>query len=371
MKESVSRIVTAACITVFNAAVPMTFQSCNMLGPADGGGPGELRISFADSQEALTRSGFNLPDTSDFILSIMHSDGLPVYEGAYGDCPESLELPSGSYSVSVISEEFDKPAFSRPQFGDEQCVVVPSGGVACVNLVCTQMNSGVRLYIDPDFLTEYPEGVLIFKSSTGRLVYGYTEKRVAYFKPGDVSLVLNQGTSDQVLMTRTLKAREILELKVGVSTGGSSSVGSGTSGSMKIAVDTTRNWLVGDFVIGEDDSDGADVTRALTVADALDSIGSEDVWVSGYIVGGDLTSSSASYKKPFSSRTNLLLGPRSSTTDRASCVSVQLPSGELRDALNLVDNPHLLGRKVYLRGDIVEAYYGIPGIKNISAYELW
>jgi hypothetical protein len=49
---------------------------------------------------------------------------------------------------------------------------------------------------------------------------------------------------------------------------------------------------------------------------------------------------------------------------------VQLPSGDLRDVLNLVDNPGLLGTKVYLKGDIVEAYYGIPGIKNISEYRL-
>ena len=90
----------------------------------------------------------------------------------------------------------------------------------------------------------------------------------------------------------------------------------------------------------------------------------------GYIVGGDLTSSSASFSKPFSSRTNILLGPRSSTNEKSSCLSVQLPSGELREALNLVDNPEILGRKVCLRGDIVEAYYGIPGIKNISEYEL-
>ena len=65
-----------------------------------------------------------------------------------------------------------------------------------------------------------------------------------------------------------------------------------------------------------------------------------------------------------------MIGPRSSTDRKSECLSVQLPSGDIRDALNLVDNPHLLGRKVCLRGDIVEAYYGIPGIKNISEYEL-
>ena len=49
---------------------------------------------------------------------------------------------------------------------------------------------------------------------------------------------------------------------------------------------------------------------------------------------------------------------------------MQLPSGSLRDELNLVDNPQQLRRKIYLRGDIVDAYFGIPGIKNISEYIL-
>ena len=40
----------------------------------------------------------------------------------------------------------------------------------------------------------------------------------------------------------------------------------------------------------------------------------------------------------------------------------------MRDALNLVDHPGLLGKKVYLKGDLQEAYYGIPGIKNLTEY---
>ena len=366
MKRSVTLCGSKSVAVLFLTVLSVLLPSCNLLAPVEAGGLGELRVSFARNQETLTRSGFNIPDTSDFILNVKDSDGKSVYEGLYGACPESLSLPSGSYTVSVISEEFEKPAFSRPQFGDEQCVVVPSGGSINVRLVCSQTNAGIRLVVDPGFLFSYPDGVLILKSSTGRIVYGYSEKRVAYFKPGDVSLVLNQGTTDQVLMTRTLSAKEILELKVGVSGESQSS-----AGSMSVVVDTTRTWLKGEYIIGEDSSGGADVSAALTVTDARNSVGSESVWVSGYIVGGDLTSSSASFKKPFNSRTNLLIGPRSTTSDRNSCMSVQLPSGELRDALNLVDHPSLLGRKIYLRGDIVEAYYGLPGIKNITEYELW
>jgi hypothetical protein len=43
---------------------------------------------------------------------------------------------------------------------------------------------------------------------------------------------------------------------------------------------------------------------------------------------------------------------------------VQLPAGEVREALNLVDNPELLGRKIVVRGDIVDSYYGLTGLKN-------
>ena len=51
-------------------------------------------------------------------------------------------------------------------------------------------------------------------------------------------------------------------------------------------------------------------------------------------------------------------------------MSVQLAKGDIRDDLNLVDHPELLGRQVFLLGDIVESYYGIPGVQNISEYRL-
>ena len=125
-----------------------------------------------------------------------------------------------------------------------------------------------------------------------------------------------------------------------------------------------------DCVIGDDGGKGQASSNALTVSQAMSSVGKEDVWVSGHIVGGDLTSSSASFKGPFSSRTCILLGPRSSADSRASCISVQLPSGEVRDALNLVDNPELLGRKILIRGDVTGSYYGLVGLKNCSDYKL-
>lgn len=348
----------AACLAV----------SCAMLGPSEeDAGTGELRIAFCQEAGQLTKVLSEIPDTGDFILTVTGPDGDVVYDGKYGASPESMMVDAGSYTVYVRSCEFEKPAFSSPQYGDEQVVVVPPGGVADVRLTCVQLNAGVYLKIDGSFLTGCPDGVLFLKSSKGKLMYGYSEKRTAFFHPGSVSLVLNEGGKDKVLMTRTLNAQDMLGINISAASSGSSS---SAKENISVAIDTTRTWLVEDYVIGGQSDKGEDYTDALTVSQALASVGEEDVWVCGYVVGGDLTSSSASFDGPFTSRTNILIGSRSSTKDRNSCLSVQLPSGDLRDDLNLVDNPSMLGRKVYLRGDIVEAYYGIPGIKNISDYEM-
>lgn len=369
MKRLIIKLPDVVSLVVSCFFVTVVFQSCEALGLGSLKPKGELRVSFAGGQEILTRSGLEIPDTSDFILTVTDSKGRTLYDGLYGSSPESFEVDAGSYVVRVLSCQFSKPAFSVPQFGDEQCVVIPSGKTMNVKLVCRQMNSGVRLRIDSGFLDAYPKGVLLLKSSLGRLVYGYSEKRIAYFRPGDVSLVLNEGMTDKVLMTRELQAQEILDLKVGVVSsgpGGSSVSASGIS----LVVDTLRNWKTDEYIIGGNNGKGGGAYDAMTVSEALSSIGDTDVWVCGHIVGGDLTSSSASFDGPFESRTNLLLGPRASTMDKDACLSVQLPSGSLRTALNLVDNPDLLGRKICLKGDIVEAYYGIPGIKNLTEYEL-
>lgn len=344
----------------------LAVSACQMLGmPDEAQQKGELRISFNDGQ--ITRISETVPDTSDFLITVSDSDGGIIYDGSYGASPESIMVDAGSYDIYVRSCDFSKPAFSTPQFGERQCVVVPSGGVCDVKLTCVQMNAGIRLRIDESFLKCCPDAVLFLKSSSGKLMYSFTETRVAYFLPGNVSLMMSENSVDRILFTRELQPRSVLDIAVSAA----SDPDSPSKESISVAVDTTRNWTSESYIIGGEESDeGEDMSRALTVSQALSSIGAEEVWVSGYIVGGDLTSSSASFDPPFTSRTNIVLGPRSSTDDRDACLSVNLPSGPVRDGLNLVDNPSLLGRKVYIKGDIVEAYYGIPGLKNVVGFEL-
>ena len=359
-----SPLLTGFFVCLF--CLPFLSLSCGRLGEDSLSGNCKLSVFFSEGSELLTRSYMNIPDTNDFYLKVLKSTGETIYDGPYGGCPEVLDVSPGSYSVSVRSAEFSKPAFDYPVFGDDQCVVVSSGGHAYVNLVCTQVNSGVRLDISQDFKSSYSDAVLFLKSASGSLMYSFAEKRTAYFMSGTVSLLMSRGAVDNVLTVKELGPSEMLLLKVR-----SPALVSGSDCGMTISVDTARVWLSQDCLVGSDDSPGMENDDALTISDAQKAVGRENVWVSGYIVGGDLTSSSASFLAPFKSASNILIGPRSSVSDKASCMSVQLPDNEVREALNLVSHPGLLGRRVCLKGDIVASYFGICGIKNTVEYMLY
>ncbi len=328
-----------------------------------------LQVHFAEDVSSLlsaTKAG-SVADTNDFILSVTDSKGVSLYYGSFGAAPEKIIVSAGTYTVSAVSCDFSTPVFACPQYGDTQTVVVKAGEVAHVRLECAQLNCGVRLKIDSSFLDEFPNGCFFLKSAAGKLMYSYSEKRIAYFRPGAVSLVLNDNSTDKTLCTRVLSAQEILTIKVNVAASSSPSVSAG----IHIQLDTSRVWESEEVMIGGESSgnSGSEKDKAISVYQVSDHIGETDVWVYGFIVGGDLTSSKCSFEAPFSSRTNLVIAAKSSCTDKSSCVSVQLPTkGTIRSELNLVDNEELLGKKIYLKGDIVAAYYGIPGIQSLTEY---
>lgn len=348
-------------------AVLAAITSCNEF--SSGKTPGELRWRFAD--EVLlqrTKTAENMPDTDTFLIEITDASGRVLYKGAYRDSPESLSVDPGSYTVSAKSDDFNAPEFDKPIYGDEKTVVVKSGESVSAVLDCSMTNAGVCLKIDPEFLDAYPEGVLFLKSTDGRLMYSYSERRTAYFNPGIVSLVMTVNSGpEQTLLTRTLAARDLLTLHISVP-----AAGAGGTGKISIEVDTVKNHIYENFVIGESSEAGKDKNSAIGVAQAKTLGESADVWIHGYIVGGDLTSAGKSVGTgpTFSKDTHLAIAARTSVTEKASCIAVELKSGRIRDGLNLVANPSFVGRHLYIKGDLVSAYFGTTGLKNVEEFEL-
>lgn len=352
------------CGSVCSVVAALSAVSCQSL-MLKGNGQGAIQVRFV-SDFSDTKAG-SLPDTNDFIISVTDAKGGSVFSGKFGAAPENIIASPGTYTVTAKSCEFSTPKFDAPQYGDSQVAVVRENETTVVLMNCAQINSGIKLKIDEGFLSAYPSGSLFLKSADGKLMYSYTEKRIAYFKPGSVSLMMSNGGKDQTLCTRVLEANQILSIGVSVS----SSAGDGVKNGINIQIDTARNWTSEEYVIGGSQSgQGQSKNSALGVSQARAAAPAQDVWVHGYIVGGDLSSSKCSFEAPFTSKTNIVLAAKSSCTDKSVCLSVQLAKGSFRDALNLVENPELLGSQVWLKGDLVEAYYGIPGLQSISEYEV-
>ena len=358
MKPSSSGALAAAAI------LTLTLSSCEALFPER---KGELRLHFAGGEYTASKAtDAALPDTSSFLLTITDELGATLYDGSFGASPGTLLVDPGTYDIRVRSAHFDKPRFSAPLFGDDQCVVVPAGKVTDVRLRCRQVNAGIRLNIAPDFLTACPDGVLYVASDAGKMLYTYREKRIAYFLPGAVSILLNRSGVEKPVFTRNLAEQEVLTVAVSAVAASDN----GTGGHLSIAVDTTRNWTSDAVVIGRDGASGAEAEGALDIGRAREHIGAQDVWVYGYIVGAFKTGGSLVCEAPFPSATNLAIAARPSVSAKEDCLSVELKKGSLRDELNLAEHPAYKGRKVFLKGDIVELYFGVPGIKSISEWQL-
>ncbi|HBX18892.1 MAG TPA: hypothetical protein DEF88_00395, partial [Porphyromonadaceae bacterium] len=106
-----------------------------------------------------------------------------------------------------------------------------------------------------------------------------------------------------------------------------------------------------------------------TVSDAKSRQGGTDVWVKGYIVG----SFGGSVKKFINTAegaaaSNLALADSPAETAAANTLPVELKSGKIRTALNLVDHPENFKKEVMVEGDL-EKYFSLPGIKSLSAYK--
>ena len=343
--------------------VAVLFPSCNKI-PSEGG-QGTLTWNF--SSGILTRSTLDLPDTDAFILTVANSAGEILYKGSYGDSPESMLVNPGTYTIKAESREFVKPEFDAPLFGDEQVAVVKAGIATRVCLDCSQLNCGLRLKPSSSFFETYPDGSLSVSSSDGDLDYGKSSDRTGYFKPGNLSVMINDGGNTIKLLTRNLEAREILTLGISCP----EAVSQENATELSIVIDTMRIWTEEEYTQGSGEADGGvAMENAYSVAQARTHAGEKGVWVCGYIVGGDLSSSKngIKFEPPSESMTCIAIAARSSASEKSSCVSVQLAKGNIRENLNLVEHPELLGRKVYLKGDIEASYYGIPGIKNISEY---
>ena len=142
------------------------------------------------------------------------------------------------------------------------------------------------------------------------------------------------------------------------------------------ATSKSSTWEVKNFKVAHGKAEVVKPEEAgeYTVAQALAAYTgvAKPAVVKGYIVGtinGQVYTEGCSFSGTAESKTNLLLADNADETDYNNCIPVQLPSGAVRNALNLVDNPGNYKKFVTLTGSL-EKYFGVAGLKSVSKYSI-
>ena len=114
------------------------------------------------------------------------------------------------------------------------------------------------------------------------------------------------------------------------------------------------------------------------VTGAQSNQNNQSAWVKGYIVGGiiDDNNTTSAIDGPedviFGANvrpTAVLIANSKTETDYTKCVVVNLPSGAIRNAVNLKDNPTNLGKELTVQG-VLRTYFGIAGVRDLTAHKL-
>lgn len=98
-------------------------------------------------------------------------------------------------------------------------------------------------------------------------------------------------------------------------------------------------------------------------------------WVLGYIIGvpsgGDgINLTTVDLDAPFASNSVIAISNTKNDADLSKMIAVQLPAGNVRNALNLVDNATVLNKWVKVYGTLEGYFSGTPGVKNTTEYLL-
>lgn len=338
-------------------------QGCSQFNLDNGSGNGTISLAINGVDAALYTEGTFLKsdvslDTNSFILTVASKDGSVVFEGLYGEKPEEIVVTPGEYTVSVTSIRFAPPMFDAPQFGDSQTVTVEQGTNVKVIFNCRQLNAGLRLKFSDDFIAKFPGTGIFIEQKENKVAYDYGETKYIYLDESIFSMIYNGSKGDTVLMNKALQGGQMVTVHLSFK---NTLLSSTTFG---VQIDTTRDWISFDYNIALNIPDGV-----LTIPEAAGRTG-EKVQVFGYILGGDPTTNSIKIGPPFENKSSIVIATSMTERSRNRMMVVELPTGTIRDALNLVNNPHMLGNPIIVTGTITDSYYGYPGIKSTKSYSM-
>ena len=322
-------------------------------------GKGALSIRMQRETSVLVKSSVPFEN---YLIGITDKSGFTVISGAYSAIPDPVILDPATYTVTALSEQMGAPTFEKPVYGSTVDVGVVAGVKNTVQMVCTQMNAGLKIVYNTDFKNQYNVYSVKVTGEDGVLTYQQDELRTGYFAPGTLQIVLSIEGEEPVQVSKNVIARDMLVLTVLAQEANPQEKG---SIELNFSVDTTQIWRREEWKLGGSANDGLTPETAYTIAEAQLLGTANNVWVCGYIVGGDASTSAFKAEPPFTANSNLVIADSPLELVRANCMAIELPTSpaSLRATFGMPANgAELLGRRSWFRGNI-ETYFGHLGLR--------
>ena len=329
-----------------------------------------LVITESDESEKMSNAYANPLDSSNYRLTITTSGGIAVYDSTYAARPDVFYVKAGTYKVRVTSREFSEPDI-YPLFGQELSVKAKKDSTLRVEIVSRQLTGGLRFSFTHGFTSWFKGTGIYLKRDTLEVKYGYGTRHYLYFYPGEMAVIYRNkdghpsytppdkpGYADTVLFKRKLKANELVTISLDYDLTKVAREG------FTFNADTFRVRKDEYFNLG-----GIAPYGCNSVWYAQTHVG-DTINLFGYIVGGDVSSTTFKKEKPFTSKTNIVIGAQDWQALREKTVGVELPNGDIRKKLNLVDHPENLKKPIVIHGVVSDSYFGYPGLKNVTWYQL-
>ena len=354
--------------------------------------------SAVSSSWKQTKSDFTLTEQTEIAIIIMNSkygegasilvddvtlttvDG-GIVEGTEGNEPESGELPEGTY----IKESF---ATSLGSFTTQQTVgdypwVNDYSTAKATSYVNSADNAATSWLVSPAVnFTEETEAHVTFDyiiryAESGKVAENH-QLLISADYSGDVATATWTDMPYNAVEGSDWSTFYKANVNIPAEFLGKNNV---TFALRYTATTKAGTWEVKNFVVAHGKAEATETpdtpetpseTGEYTVAQALAAFvagEAKPAIVKGYIVGSidDKSISDANFSSAAVLKTNLLLADNADETDIAKCLAIQLPTGAVRDALNLVDNPGNYKMLVTLTGSL-EKYFGVAGLKSVTKY---
>lgn len=347
------KILLYVVVTVFS----FLCGSCRIDGTIEEGENATVSFDTKGLARQASSAGLNESDVNSFPFLITDSKGV-VYEGPFGDRPDTLIVQAGECVFELKSRVYSGPEFDRPLYGDEKVVEVSAGEEFEVTLSCRQLTSGVQIIFSQEFREEMPDAFVriscrdTVSGAVEVIDYHPDETGFCHFLPGlvTINLLKDAGSPPELLTGRYCSESDMLSVTVKMAS-------MEASGAVKVEVDTTLVRFGETYSYGRK-REGKSVFDAIDVADLPDFAG-DTVWVAGYISGYFVNKNWHNAADSSAVATNIAL---SSSPEAAWACPAGISTGKCK-SLNLKEHPELFGQRIAILG-ISGTLYDLTGIKK-------